>query len=231
MSNTNLRRHFRTCAPVWSLGAIALAMLMTASVTAQSPEGASAALTVFESQVQDYARMHRRLERPIGRIDIGTPVVEINRIITQLAAAIRAERGAARKGEFFAPAVASALRARITTALLEHQYTVGDLRAASRVDGVDYAQVRLEVNETFPWILATAMFPCVIESLPPLPPEMQYRIVGDDLLLLDIHASLIVDILPRALVDTEREFFPASLEKFSAAGRSETPGARKRALT
>ena len=208
MSNTNLGRHCGTCARLWCVSVIALAMLVTASVTAQSPERASAALTAFESQVQDYARMHRRLERPLGRIEIGTPVVEINRIITQLAAAIRAERGAARQGEFFAPAVVDVLRARITAALLEHQYAIEDLRAASRVDGVDYAQVRLKVNDTFPWILATAMFACVIEALPPLPPEMQYRIVGDDLLLVDIHASLIVDILPRALVGTDREFFP-----------------------
>jgi hypothetical protein len=45
------------------------------------------------------------------------------------------------------------------------------------------------------------MFPCVIQALPPLPPELQYRIVGDDLFLVDVHASLIVDILPGALTD------------------------------
>lgn len=45
------------------------------------------------------------------------------------------------------------------------------------------------------------MFACVIEALPPLPAELQYRIVGDDLVLIDVHASLVVDILPRALLD------------------------------
>ena len=43
------------------------------------------------------------------------------------------------------------------------------------------------------------MFPCVIQALPELPPELQYRIVGTDLILIDVHASLIVDILPSAL--------------------------------
>ena len=62
--------------------------------------------------------------------------------------------------------------------------------------------VVLRVNGTFPWVLATAMFPCVIAALPPLPPELQYRIVGDTLVLIDVHASLIVDLLPHALVET-----------------------------
>ena len=127
MSNTNLGRHFGSCAPLWR-GVIAIAMLMSAPVTALSPQVPSPALAMFESQVQDYARMHRRLERPIGRIEMGTPVAEINRIITQLAAAIRAERGAARQGEFFAPAVVRELRTRINAAIVEHQYTVDDLR-------------------------------------------------------------------------------------------------------
>ena len=60
------------------------------------------------------------------------------------------------------------------------------------------------------------MFPCVIAALPPLPPELQYRIVGDTLVLIDVHASLIVDLLPRALVETTircgSELFPGPLK-------------------
>jgi hypothetical protein len=48
------------------------------------------------------------------------------------------------------------------------------------------------------------MFPCVLEALPTLPPELQYRIVGDTLVLIDVHAGLIVDLLPHALIETER---------------------------
>jgi hypothetical protein len=48
------------------------------------------------------------------------------------------------------------------------------------------------------------MFPCVLQALPPLPPELHYRIVGSTLVLIDVHADLIVDVLPYALVTTER---------------------------
>jgi hypothetical protein len=39
----------------------------------------------------------------------------------------------------------------------------------------------------------------MIEALPPLPDELQYRIVGRDLVLVDVHANLVVDILREAL--------------------------------
>ena len=46
----------------------------------------------------------------------------------------------------------------------------------------------------------------IIEALPALPDELQYRLVGGHLVLIDIHAGLVVDILPHALgVDTTME--------------------------
>jgi hypothetical protein len=80
------------------------------------------------------------------------------------------------------------------------------VRASERRDAIDAGAFILRVNGTFPWALGTAVFPCVIAALPPLSPELQYRFVGDALALIDVHASLIVDLLPRALVEmTERQ--------------------------
>ena len=118
-----------------------------------------------------------------------------------LAAAIRAERPDARQGDLFTLALGPELRARINDALLDHGFTAADVFASAQVDRTDRPPLRLQVNGPFFWVLADAMFPCVIEALPPLPPELQYRIVGNDLVLIDVHASLIVDILPNALVD------------------------------
>lgn len=91
----------------------------------------------------------------------------------------------------------------ITAALAADDFTPGDVLTAEAVEGVDAALVPLEVNGPFPWIHASAMFPCVLKALPPLPPELQYRIVGSTLVLIDVHAGLIVDVLPYALADTE----------------------------
>lgn len=182
------------------------AILIAASpVSSYAQDAASEPVRAFMTATRDYAQMHRRLEQQIGPIEITTSIDQINRIIQQLAAAIRAERPGATQGAFFTPALAPELRARINEALLADDFTADDVIRAGRVDGVDYGRVALRVNGTFPWILGTAMFPCVIQALPELPPELQYRIVGTDLVLIDIHASLIVDILPSALGwDTER---------------------------
>jgi hypothetical protein len=149
--------------------------------------------------------MHRRLESQIGVIHLNITVAELNRIMQELNVAIRVERPDAKQGDFFTPELAQEFRGRINHALKMSGFTAADVRQTEREDGIDASEVVLRVNGTFPWALATAMFPCVIAALPSLPPELQYRIVGDTLFLIDVHASLIVDLLPHALVETTIE--------------------------
>lgn len=180
------------------LGVILLAM--SAGISSGQNAGSSAVLA-FTDATRNYAAMHRRLEHQIGTIDLNTPIESINRLIQQLATAIRAERAEARRGDLFTPALAQQIKADINRALIAHGFTAEDVRAAGRVDGVNYGAVALRVNDTFPWVLGVTMFPCVINALPALPPELQYRIVGNDLVLVDVHASLIVDLLPDVLAE------------------------------
>lgn len=181
-----------------------IALLVAADATiasAQSQEPETPAVAAFTASITDYVRMHRRLEEAVGRIQINSSVEQINRSMAALASAIRVERAGARQGDLFTPVLARELRARINDALLEHGFTAGDVLASEREDWIERSSFQPQVNGPFFWVLATAMFPCVIEALPPLPSELQYRIVGNDLMLVDVHASLIVDILPNALAD------------------------------
>ena len=43
------------------------------------------------------------------------------------------------------------------------------------------------------------MPPDVLKALPPLPEELQYRIVGKHLILLCVHGNLIVDYMLNAM--------------------------------
>ena len=58
----------------------------------------------------------------------------------------------------------------------------------------------LKVNMLYPEDrpLAT-MPPEVLKDLPKLPEELDYRFVGDDLILLDTHAHVIVDFIAGAM--------------------------------
>jgi hypothetical protein len=185
-----------------AIGAMLGAVLISVSAALPGAQTVgSEPARAFVAATREYAQMHRRLEQQIGPIEITTPIDEINRFIKRLAVAVRAERPDAKQGDLFTPPLARELRAAIDEALRANNLSAADVISAAQVDGIDYERIRLRVNDTFPWVLGVAMFPCVIEALPPLPPELQYRIVGTDLLLLDVHASLIVDILPSALVD------------------------------
>ena len=200
----------RPAAQRTALAAAVIAGIMIAATAAQAfaqtPDPGAQAVQAFERATRDYVQTHRRLESQIGAIQLNSTVAELNRIIQELAAAIRAERPDAKQGDFFTPALAPEMRARINNALRDNGFSPDDVRQNERLEAVEAGAFRLRVNDTFPWVLATAMFPCVIAALPPLSSELQYRIVGDTLVLIDVHASLIVDLLPHALVDTTFEW-------------------------
>jgi len=185
---------------------VAALLVAMSAAFAYGQDAETPAVRAFSVATRDYASMHRRLERQIGSIQINTPIESINRLMEELAVAIRAERPDAKQGDFFTRALAPELRARINHALAMNGFTADDVRQSERRDAIDVGAAVLRVNGTFPWALGAAMFPCVIAALPPLPPELQYRITGDALVLIDVHASLIVDLLPRALVETTIEW-------------------------
>ena len=193
-------------APLVIMLLIAGAMTVTAQPTAPDAEQA------FIAATREYAALHRRIEQQLGPIEINADPATIRRAVEAMANAMRAARRDARQGDFFTPALAPELRRRINGALLEYGFTGDDIRHAEWLDGIEPSMAALAVNGSFEWKFASAMFPCVVAALPPLPPELQYRIVGDTLALIDIHASLIVDLLPRALrqttmTDLERGIF------------------------
>jgi hypothetical protein len=61
------------------------------------------------------------------------------------------------------------------------------------------------VSADYPAGRSTPVIPCtLLDALPPLPPELRYSFVDRDLILWDLHAALIVDVVRNAL--------PASFE-------------------
>jgi hypothetical protein len=59
--------------------------------------------------------------------------------------------------------------------------------------------VRLRVNHAVPWIVSRPAWPTLVTALPTLPLEVEYRIVNRDLVLIDVGANIIVDVLDEAL--------------------------------
>ena len=167
-------------------------------VSAADVQTAQTPLEEFEVAVRDYAKVHRAVERQLPRLHRAHDVQEIAEHTNAMASALQAARAGAREGDVFTPAIGVFLRGRISDALAAHGFLPDDVIAASVEEADDEAPMPM-VNGRFPWRRGAAMWPCVIDALPALPQELQYRIVGSHLVLVDIHADLVIDVLRNAV--------------------------------
>lgn len=152
----------------------------------------------FNHQVARYVRLHRRLERalpPEHRFgDSEDTAIGVDALHTAIADA----RPNAQPGTIFTPAVANLLAARLDRAIARQHLTPADVWVAMHLwdpSGLPAPTV----NGRFPPVRHVRVWPTLVAVLPALPPELQYRFVGRDLVLLDVHADLVVDILTNAL--------------------------------
>ena len=148
----------------------------------------------FVARVQDYVETHRRLAAGIEQPLCSAPE-EIANQANALAAAIRDARPRAREGDIFTLAAADVFRARIAAVAARNGIAVAD---AARNDD-EGAEFELHVLGTPPWRTDMATWAPIVRALPELPAELEYRFVGRHLVLVDIDANIVVDILRDAL--------------------------------
>jgi hypothetical protein len=114
-----------------------------------------------------------------------------------MADAVREVRFSAKEGDIFT-AAAAVIRKNISDALGARGFRPEQMIAASEAEAEENAPQPV-VNGRFPWMRDAAVWPCILDALPALPGELQYRFVGRDLVLIDVHADLVVDILRQAI--------------------------------
>jgi len=194
------------------IGAGMIAVAIVAGTAAnQAPVGLpeEAILRSFASSVEQYMALHRHLARGLPPLESSHDVEGIQSAVEARVEAIRHARPDARVGDLFTREVATLFRGRIRESLAENGHTeAAALRIVDEEVDLDYRPV-LEVNGRFLWKWGSRMLPCVLASLPPLPAGLEYRFVHTDLVLVDVDATLIVDILPNAL----RELSYARVER------------------
>ncbi len=74
------------------------------------------------------------------------------------------------------------------------------MRIRRSLAAAEPVQMEARVNEVYPHhVPLQTMPPTLLLSLPKLPKELDYRLIGHSLVLRDAEANLIVDILPNAI--------------------------------
>jgi hypothetical protein len=110
-----------------------------------------------------------------------------------LARKIREARPNAKRGDIFTPQVTEAFRHAIRDVFKGP--TAPHAQATIR-QGNPVKEVHLSVNQAYPdGVAFTTVPPTLLLKVPKLPDEVAYRIVGRDLILLDVKANLAVDII------------------------------------
>lgn len=158
------------------------------------------ALQQLEARVAGYVDLRTRAAASVPKIEVLSDLGRIQAQIEALADAIRGARRAAQLGDLFTADVRLVVRLEIRDALAAARISVEDLTAAIDEGTDPGADVPLVlVNEPYPWGFGSVVPPVLLDALPALPVELQYRFIGRDLVLVDVEADLVVDILPNAL--------------------------------
>ena len=181
---------------------VAIAVTMCAmAVAAQRPAPVAAkrddpAIAGFLDCVNAYLALHQRLENTTPKVPDGATPRQIDDRQRALAALIQAARAEAKRGDVFTPQMAA-----FAKGLLNRVFAGPDgKQLLSSIMDENPVDIQLKINQRYPNDVPFAtMPPEVLRALPELPEELEYRFIGDDLILLDPHADIIVDFIPDAL--------------------------------
>jgi hypothetical protein len=157
---------------------------------------ADAAMRQFHESVESYAALHRRLAPPPPAATSTDP---IGKLLSRnyLAAAIRGARRYAQQGEIFTPDVATLFRWALADSIGERD---GETFLRALNGGEPIARgMHPDVNEPYTMTPLYRIPQEVRLGLPPIPPELDYRIAAHDLVLWDIYAGVVVDFVPDVL--------------------------------
>jgi hypothetical protein len=150
----------------------------------------------FLKRIEEYVALHNKLEAKLpARPEHPTPeqVDTHARALTKLLIEARPH---ARQGDLLAQDTRAYLRRQIARAL------AGPDGRATRQEIMEDnpGKVKLQVNGRYPdGIPVTTMPPTVLAELPRLPDDIEYRFMGDRLILLDVHARLVIDYMDAAI--------------------------------
>jgi hypothetical protein len=167
-------------------------------VAAQATNPDATLLVDFQERVKKYLELHKTAKKDAPAIKETKDAAAIKGAQDAVAARIRELRATAKQGEIFTPEIAKVFRR-----LMYPEVTGADgaeTKQTLKEDAPASKTVSLKVNARYPdeQPLPT-MPPNLLASLPKLPEQLEYRIVGNNLILRDVPANLIVDFIPGAI--------------------------------
>jgi hypothetical protein len=166
------------------------------AIALQAVDPDQAAFRAFDAAVARYVALQQKIRTEVPGLTPNSTAKELNDASDRLAAAVRRARPRATQGEFFDAEAARIIRQRISAVLR----SPGAAVAIESIDDESRPKVQPSIHFRFPdgTELAT-MPPSILGLLPAVPAELEYRIIGEYLVLRDVGAALIIDFIPGAV--------------------------------
>ena len=159
------------------------------------PEDA-AAVAEFQKRLEAYVAVHKKAEGMLKPLPKEATPQQIDANQRALGELIVKLRPGARQGDIFTPGMQTIVKRLLARVFNGPQ---GKLLRASVMDE-NPVGTRITVNGRYPDdVPLSTMPPEVLQNLPELLEELEYRFVGDRLTLVDVHAHTIVDFVSNAL--------------------------------
>lgn len=168
----------------------------TKRVVGPLSEADAAALATMNDRLKAYVQIHKDLEAGVPELPKEATPEQIDEHQRVLEQKMRDARKNAKQGELFTPEAERVIR-RLLASVFEGQE--GRELKAGILDE-NPVGMKLSVNMRYPdAVPISTMPPEVLQTLPQLQEEMEYRFVGRHLILLDSHAHVIADFIIDAI--------------------------------
>ncbi len=159
------------------------------------PAENAAVMQEFMKRVHNYVRVHALAAKQVPPLKSEDDPAKIEAAQQALASKIAELRAGSKPGDIFTPEIARVFR-RILAPELNGKEGA-DTKEAIKDDAPPVAP--LKVNAEYPSGATLPTVPAaLLENLPTLPKEVEYRIINRHLLLLDAEAGIVVDYIARA---------------------------------
>jgi hypothetical protein len=146
----------------------------------------------FFDHVRAYMKIHKSADGRVPSLKETSDPKQVSGREKALADEIRKERAGAQQGEVFSPSAAKEIGI-----VVAEDFKGRPLKDQKAILVEVPMKVPPAINTDYPTALPLATVPpSLLQKLPTLPEELEYRFLGRHLILRDIKANLIVDFIP-----------------------------------
>ena len=157
------------------------------------------ALATMNDRLKQYVELHIKIERSLPKLPKEATPQQIDTNQRSLEKLLREARATAKPGDLFTPEARPVINRLLASVFggpdgKQLKASIMDENQASP------SAVKLIVNSRYPdTVPLTTVPPQVLQTLPKLTEDLEYRFIGDSLILLDTHAHVIADFIEDVL--------------------------------